>query len=187
MPNFHIDQRLKNQRDIVRTYQFDLIFPQIDKVCTSFKDPQDLLVRCKSAVIPSRGNEIIETNLYGMKQFFPSKPTFGHVLNVTIEEWSDQKSLKAIDEWQNLIFQTDPNGPNAGASQVSQKRQGTGKSFALDGFITQYDYNGIQLGQRIQFVNAFPTQRDDVQLSYNSSEAIMYNVSFQFDYWKFVA
>jgi hypothetical protein len=187
MPNFHIDQRLIAQKDIIRNYSFELLFPNIDKVCPSIKNPDDLLVRCKSAIFPSRGNEIIESWFMGLKQIFPSKPRFGNVLSTVIEESSDQKIMIALNEWNNWLFQVDPNGANAGASQANVKRLSQGsKAYAIDAFLTTYSYDGVALAKKIKFFNCFPTNVGDVPLEYAGNDSVKFSTDFSFDFWTFI-
>ena len=68
--NFHIESRLRNEKDIVRTFDWEILIPDIGSVTTSIKDMEDLVVRARSVNLPSRGNETIESYFQGMKQKF---------------------------------------------------------------------------------------------------------------------
>jgi hypothetical protein len=180
--SFFLDSRLKAQGDIQRSYLFELLFPDISKVCTSIKDPEALLVRTRTATIPSRGNETIESFFFGQKQLFPGRPVFGNTMNITVEEASDQRILKCFHEWNSKICDMNPDSANAGVAAVAVKRGG----YSIDAFLRTYSYDGTELGKKIQFVNCWIGQIDDTQLDYSTSDSIKYNISLNFDYWKLV-
>jgi hypothetical protein len=139
---------------------------------------EDLIIRCRTASIPGRGFDSIESNFMGMKQFFPSKPTFSNTLAVTIEETEDQKVGKALYAWRQKIFDVDPASPKAGVSSGLVKRD-----LAKDIFLLMYRYNGSSFEKKIKFVNAWIQNVDDVGLDYAGNDAVKYSVTFQYDFW----
>jgi hypothetical protein len=177
MPQFTIEGRMKQLPDIQRNFLFEVVVPGITDVTTAINQ-EDLIIRVRSAVIPQRGNEPIESNFMGMKQFFPGKPTFSNSLNIVCEETEDQKITKALYDWQQKIFDINPSSPTAGSSQVPVKRRA-----CKDIFLLMYKYNGTELEKKVRFVNAFPETVDDVSLGFAENAAVQYSVTFRFDYW----
>lgn len=186
MPDFHIDNRLNNLPDVQKTFLWELKIPNIGGIIKSIKDPEELTIRCRSVQIPSRGNETIESNFMGMKQKYASKPTFSQSLPVMFEEYEDQKISKALYEWNNKIFDTNPNSVAAGGSQAIMKRNIAGTGYATDLYLYMYTYNKTKLEKAYRFYNAFPTEVADVSLDYAGGDSVKFNVTFSFDYWDLV-
>lgn len=179
MSNFHIESRLKNAKDIIRTYNYEVIIPHIDSVTDSIKDTEDLIVRVRSVNIPSRGNEKIESYFMGMKQMFPGRPTFTNTIAIQFEDFEDQKVSLAMYEWSNRIFDVRASSPDGGHSQVNKKRD-----IAKDIIIKQYDYNGESLKFQYHLFNCFIENVDEILLDYNSNDSVKVPVSFSFDYFE---
>jgi hypothetical protein len=176
MANFSIDGRLKNAPDVQRTFLFELVIP------ANFggKDyDKDLIYRVKTAVIPSRAVEVIESNYMGMKQYFPGRSLFNHNLSVNIEEHEDQGATKFLYDWQQQIFDVNPTSPTAGQSKSTDKKS---NQYAKDISLYMYKYNGEKLGKKIMFYNSFVESVADYPLSY-TSDSVKYDVTFRFDYW----
>jgi len=179
-PNFTIEGRAKTLPDIQRNWMWELLIPSISEVTNGImSDVEDLVIRCRTASIPARGNDPIESNFIGMKQFFPGKPTFGHTLAVTVEETEDQIVHKALTEWQNLIFNVDPGSPVGGQSQRPIKR-----AVAKDVYLLMYKYNGSEMDRKIRFYNCFIADVGEVSMEYAGGAAVQYPVTFQFDFWE---
>lgn len=187
--SFHIDDMLRLMPDVQRTFKWVLDIPEIDSVCDSIKDPKEITIRVRSAVIPGRGVELIETNFMGMKQFFAGRPTFPNTLSLTIEETEDQIISKAFYEWNNRIFSTDSKDLlNGGGSKAQFKRWGVngGIGYSTDIFLKLQKYNSEEQVKKFKFVNAFPSDVGDVSVDYGSSDSVKFNVTLSYDYWELV-
>jgi hypothetical protein len=182
--SFHIDPRLGKQKDVIRTYNFDLTILEATRIDPSLGDIDNLVVRIKSCVIPSRGNEIIESYFMGMKQLFPGKPVFGHTLNCMIEEGSDQKMLTFLNTWNNKIFNTVVADSNAGASVLGTKRGTNG--YASDMILQMYNYDGTPLTKAIKFFNSWPSNVADASLDFTSNDSVKYSVDFSYDRYELI-
>lgn len=179
MANFTMESRSKNLPDIQRDWMWELSIPNLNDMTDEImKDDEDLTVRVRSAVIPSRGNDPIESNFIGMKQFFPGKPTFGHTLAVSIEETEDQIVHRALTAWQDRLFNVNPNDATAGVSSALLKRQLTKTIYLLP-----YKYNQDKMLKKIRFHNAFIQNVDDVTMDYTGNASVKYTTTFQFDFW----
>lgn len=178
---FHIEDRLKNAPDIVRSYNWEVIIPDIGSVSESVKDIDDLVVRARITELPSRGVEKIESNFVGMKQFFPGKPTFSNQIPITFEEFEDQLVSKAMYEWANKIFDVRSNSPTGGVAQVDKKRE-----IAKDIIINQFDYNGENLQRSYKLFNCFIENIEAISLDYTSNESIKIPVVFSYDFWELI-
>lgn len=182
MPNFTIEGRMKTMKDVQRTWMWELIIPAADLGLGVGVSNEDLIIRCRSAVIPGRGNDPITSNFVGMQQFFFGKPTFGgNTFAVTLEETQDQKVTNFLYAWQQKIFDIELNSNTAGQSQVPNKRDA-----AKDIFLDCYAYDGGNLEKKFKFVNAWPTTVDPVTMDYTGNDSVKFSVTFQFDFWSLV-
>lgn len=186
--NFTVEGRLATIDDLQRNFMFELIIPALAGIIGTNNQnivTQDIVesvtIRAKTASIPARGNEEIESVFMGMKQFFPGRPVFTNKLSVSLDETEDQFVLQMLTTWRNKIFDTRNDSATAGYSQAANKR-------ALSTNITlrQYRYNGEKLKQDIVFVNAWPQDVGDVELSMAGNEKVTFGVSFTYDFWKLV-
>ena len=173
--NFSIDGRMKDLPDIQKNYMFEVWIP--GDGFTNFSQ-EGLIIRAKTATIPGRDFEQIDAFFMGTKQVFAGKPTFSNTLQIAFDEFEDQMVTKAINEWQQKIFDVDPKSGTAGASQVLRKR-----NYTKEIVVRMYRANGEALGKQIKFYNAWPKTLDDAALDMSSSEKIQRSVTFAYDYW----
>jgi hypothetical protein len=177
--NFTAANRLSVLPDLSRDWLFNLLIPRISEMTNGLIDQEGLVVRAKTASIPSRGNnDDLEQHFLGTYVKYPGKPTFSNKLSVTLDETEDQIVLQAMQAWQQRIFDIDPNSPTAGYSQAANK---AGLSVPIT--LKQYKFNGTQMGKDIVFYNAWPNMRDDVNLDMNANGKVSPVVSFTWDYW----
>lgn len=177
--NHHIESRLKNEKDIIRSFDWEVLIPDIGTVTNSIKDMEDLVVRARTVNLPSRGNETIESYFQGMKQKFPGRPTFSDTISITFEEFTDQKISLALYEWANKIFDIRSNSPTGGGSQVAKKRD-----IAKEIIIKQYSYDKQELKYEYHLFNCFIQNIDEVSLDYSSNDSVKIPVVFAFDYFE---
>jgi hypothetical protein len=179
MSRFLLESRAKKLPDIQRNWAYEVVVPAIADVTGGIMgDVEDLIIRVRSAVIPARGNDPIESHFFGMSQLFPSKPVFEKSFDVVIEETEDQMVLKALQYWQNQIYNVNIKDANNGSSQRPLKRD-----LAKDIYLLMYKYNQDQMERKIRFYNAFPRNVGDVPLSYDGNESVKFSVTFAFDFW----
>ena len=178
--NLHIDTRLKKLGDPQRSFMWELLIPQVNKVSSVIKDPMDLSIRVRSVSLPGRGNETITSNYMGMKQLFAGKATYGNTITLSIEEFQDFKGWRTFYDWSQLIFDTNPNHPRGGASNAIQK-SGTG-GYAVPVYLQMKKFSGDDHNFRFKIVNAFPSQLEDISLDYTNSDSIKFNVTLTYDF-----
>lgn len=179
--NFTIEGRMKSLQDIQRNWMWNLIIPGIKIVAPQSAKlaEEDLIIRCRSFAIPPRSTSVTESDFMGTKQFFPGKPVPGGTIAATFEETEDQRMTQILYEWQQFIFNINPANPiSAGKSKVPLKRLST-----RDIFLAMFGYDGRPLQKSIRFVNAFPQAVSEVALDYTGGSAVVYSVTFQYDFW----
>ena len=189
MGDFTIEGRMKNFQDVQRNWMWQLKFvPPSFLTAKGGSDggtATDITLRCRSVSIPSRGNSSIESNWMGMKQFFQGKPEFGNTLSVNLEETEDQFLTRVFYQWHQQIFDIESGGGKSlqvSAGNASRKRELSTKLI-----LAMYRYDGILMGNQVVFYNAWPQNVGDVSMSYDSNDAVKYDVTFQFDYWKLMS
>jgi len=179
--NFTIEGRMKSMADVQRNWMWQLVIPGIISVAptTALLDMEDLIVRCRSMSIPQRSNAVTQSDFMGMKQFFPGKPDVGGTVAATFEETEDMAVRRIFWEWEQNIFNVNPNSPiTAGKSRRLTKRQLT-----KDIFLIFYGYSGLPLVKSIRFHNAFVQNVADTPVDYGAGDSIKYTVTFQYDFW----
>jgi len=181
MPKFSIESRSKNIPDIFRSFKWELSIPEISIVAPSFVNEEGFTIRARSVSIPQRGVEVIESNFMGMKQIFPGRNNFANTVTVTLEETEDMLVTKGLYEWQQRIFNIDPDSDNNGGSEVERKRELT-----TDIFLKAYKYNNDQTDRMFRLFNAFPQDVAEVALDYTGNEAVQYSVTFYYDFHKLI-
>lgn len=179
MSNFTIEGRMKGIPDVQRNWMWQLFIPGIKTVApTAIRDTEDLIIRCRNINIPSRTNTPSTSEWMGMKQHFPGKPDIGGTVVATFEETEDLIIRKIFWEWEQNLYNVNPDSPNAGKSSSPLKRLLT-----KDMFLFFYGYNGVKLQKSIRFHNSFIQQVGDVSLDYSSNDSVKYSVTFQYDFW----
>lgn len=149
---------------------------------------EDFIIKCRSASIPNKNFETIETSFMGHKKILPSKPTFSNTLDVEYEEVERQSMKKFFDDWQFAIYNSDfysggdnrkPDTGNAGNATYNRS------SYTTDLQLAFYGYNGIGLDKNIIFYNAWPKEVKEAGVTYNGgAESIKYSVTFAYDFWE---
>jgi hypothetical protein len=182
MSNLTIEGRARKLPDIQRTWLWELVIPSITDVTGGvIQNVEDLIVRCRTAVIPARGTEGIQSSFMGMTQWFPSKPTFTQTFDVTIEETEDQIVHKALTAWSDILFNTDPTAANGGSSTRPLKRD-----MAKDIYLVMYTYDQREMKKKIRFYNAYPENVGDVTLDYTDNASVKFGCVFRYDFWRLV-
>jgi len=139
----------------------------------------ELVIRCRTAVLPQRGNEPIEAVFMGMKRYYPGKPVFSHTLAVTFEEFEDRKVSAALYAWQQDIFDIETNGASLVTGKGDIVRTATLQLYGYDG----EPINGGDKS-KIEFHNAWVQDVAEVALDYAASDSVKYAVTFQYDRWE---
>jgi len=188
--NFTIEgRRLANLPDLQKTWMWEWVVMDANKIDSVISDSEDLIIRCRTASIPSRGTEVMESNFMGMKQYFMGKPVIESNISTTFEETEDQKVMHFLYAWRQAMFNVNPveggdgiaNVGMPGASLFDKKR-----NLAKTCYLKMYKSEGTLLPYMIKFVNTWPENVDAVSLDYGSNEGVKYNVNWKFDFWQLV-
>jgi len=144
---------------------------------------EDLIIKCRSASIPSKVMSDISTSFYGQTRKLPGRAEFSNVLNILYEETERQTIKKFMDDWMNIISNSQFRNQAAfsGTSVVDKSQYMTSITLMM------YAYNGIQLDKSIVFYNCWPKEVQEVGVSYiDGGDLIKYNIGFSYDFWELV-
>ena len=181
MPNFAIENRIPQNKEIVRTWLFELAIPELTRI-VPIVTPETFTTRVKSANMPGSTIEPITSDFFGEQQFFAGKRIPTTDLTVSMEETEDMPVHNIFTIWMESIQTMDWGSSSAGVAQFSGKRGG----YATNMILTVYSSDGNNVLRQIEYLNAFPTSVGDVSLSYESADKVMYDTSFKFDRWRVI-
>ncbi len=180
MSDFRIWERAKALDDIQRTYNFELDIDIPDIVFSGkIIDKESLLIRTRSAVLPGRTVEAIESYFGPTKQLFPGRINFTNTFSVQFEETEDQAIAKTLYSWQEYIM-------SIGSASALGSSKATKKSQIVANYMKLYMYkygNNTKTAKMVVFKNAWLSGFDDVSLEYSSNDSVKYNATFTFDSW----
>ena len=130
----------------------------------------DIRFYAKTINIPQESVDNFYLNYMGNKVFFSGKDSSSHTLNMTF--WDDENLTvyKYFKKWLHLIKE-----PGAG-------RATTKKKHVSDIVIKLKDHLDILTNYEIKLINCAPNEIGDVNLSYDSGDAIEISVVLYFDF-----
>ena len=132
----------------------------------------DISFYAKTVSIPQDVVDTLYLNYMGNKIFFPGKDNSTHTLNLTF--WDDENLTvyKYFRKWMHLV-----------------KEPGTGRSIAKKGFVSDIkiklkDHTDFLTNLELKMVNCFPTELNDITLTYDSGDAIEIPIVLYFDFFE---
>ena len=173
-----------NYPDVQRDWTWVAEFPSIPAKNMTGPNAGDLseglLIRCKSIAIPQGNIGTLESNFYGVKQFFASKPDIGHQVSCVFEETEDLFVSKFFYNWRQMIYNINTGGSEFD-SKIGNGTAGSGYGATIKLWLTQYNKtpNGL-----VEFERAYPTSISEVALSYDNDSKVSITVGFTFDRWQ---
>jgi hypothetical protein len=173
---FHTKNALANLPDPQKGWAWELYIPNIAEL-----KMDEMLVRCRTAAIPGRTFEVMESIFMGTKQFFPGKETTERTLTVQMEEFEDQRTYKQLQSWADTIFDYNPDSATAGRRKAPKK-----SGYSVNVSLQLYKANGEKMDKKIVFYNAWPNSISAPALDYNATDSVKFDVVFQYDYYKIV-
>lgn len=182
MADFSIGTVGKQLGDIQRAYTWELRL-SLPTLIAQVATEEQLIIRCRSVVIPGRSQDVITSNFMGMEQFFPGRVHFTNPFNITFEEFEDRLVSKTLYQWQQATFDT-VEGVAGGTG--NRKSQIVSPSCRLQ----LLDYTGLEIPKAdngcIQINNAWPESVAEVPMSYADNNAIQYTLALRYDTWEYV-
>ena len=184
MPGMYIEGRgIRNLADVQRNYQYEVTFMNAGGLIPGWTE-DDVTIRARSFSLPSRGNEVIESNFGAMKQYFSGKPTFSPTTDITFEETESQGVGRFLHTWQQKIFNL-----YDGHGNFSRKRGNAGGTILQDGIcdlikITAYRVDNTPEDNKYFFMNAWLQNVAEVNIDFSqASDSVKFVATFQYDFW----
>lgn len=179
MADFSIGSVSKQVGDIQRAYTWQLLLSA--PIGVQGFTQEDLLIRCRSVVIPGRSQDVITSNFMGMEQFFPGRMHFTNPFNIMFEEFADRKIAKFLYKWQQLVFNA-----SVGGGTGTEKPSAVAQTCQLQ--LLKYDGTKVANADMglIQINNAWPESVAEVPMVYADNNAVQYTLALRYDTWEYI-
>lgn len=185
--NYHIASVMGSLSDLQKQNLWVVNFGDLNDV----PDLKKLTIRAQTAKIPGRTIPTLNTKFMGMQANYAGTEDMSNkTLQITFDEHDDQNVYTILNKWINLMFNSVENTDNGGHGSAASKlgtRNGNSMKYATDIKLGMTDLASDPLDKAIVFHNAFITSLDDGALSYNGSEKVSYNATFQYDWFEIVS
>lgn len=96
--------KIQNNPDLAKNYLFLVNFKFDNKSLEDLLDAEELLLRAKTASLPSKSIGELTTEFMGSKLVYPGKATVDGDLSITFDEFQDMKISRILHKWSNLVF-----------------------------------------------------------------------------------
>jgi hypothetical protein len=157
-----------NLTNPARIYQWDFQIP----APVGGGDTDVWLLRAQSVHIPGKSFEDITIDYKATGGFVvPGRERYDHNFPVTIIESEDRKGFDGINGWMNAIR-------DAVSGQGSPDA-----TLKTDAVLTLTDEQE-NTWLAIKLIGMYPKSVDNVDLNYNSSGVVKFNVTFSYDRWE---
>lgn len=133
----------------------------------------DFPFKCRAAQIPAADVESIEVPYFGRMVRFAGNRTFAE-WSVTVLNDEDFAVRNTLEQWNAAI-----NG-----FQTNQRNVGVGNplDYKSDAQVIQYSKTGSVL-REYTFVGLYPQSVGSIDLSWDSNDIEVFDVTFAYDYW----
>lgn len=96
---------LINEKDIAKQFLFQIRFLyERGTVLANVLDIDDLMIKSRSASLPQKTFNELDTQYMGSKLLFPGKATVAGDFSVRFDEFQNLSVSRAMHAWQNLMF-----------------------------------------------------------------------------------
>ena len=95
--------KIKNEQDLTKSWLFLVNFKFDNKDLEDLLDADEMLLRAKTASIPSKSFGELTTEFMGSKLVYPGKATVDGDLSIQFDEFQDMKISKILHRWSNLM------------------------------------------------------------------------------------
>lgn len=121
---------LINMQDLAKQYLFQIRFLyERGSVLSSILDTDDLMIKAKTASLPQKSFNELDTQYMGSKLIYPGKATVSGDFSVRFDEFQDLSISIALHRWSNLMFNQ---GFKNDISMGTQTTGGAASNYAKD-------------------------------------------------------
>lgn len=132
-----------------------------------------LSLKCIDSVIPGFSNERFEVRIGAQGRAFRGQKRYTYQAQLTFLETVDLSTLDTLRNWAEFVVGT--NSGNSGG-YINQ--------YAVTATMQTYDTTGA-LADSAKFFRMFPVDIQDIPMTVNTTQAMMVQGLFSFDYVKF--
>lgn len=158
-------------RDAVKKYRWEVVITDPPPIVYPFLIP--LLLRARAVTLPGIQDRPFMTH-FGPYEFqHPGKRTYSHSLTIRFEEGHNFPSWPGLDLWSRTIFDESYGNTMPGKYTTHMWIRLLGQTA-----------EGIELTQAAHVYNAWLMSVGDVQLDYESPDALVFDATFSYDFWR---
>ena len=158
---------INEQTDAMDSEHFQMLFGSIP----GSSDTRPLSINCQTAVIPGITVEPIEVALHGHTVRFRGKQTFSGTFSIGFVENSAYEIQRRLRAWKESVV-----GTNTATSQ------GYKNQYAVTCELQVFDTTGV-VADQLKIFGVFPSEVPEVQLDGQSSQVMLIQPTFSFDYF----
>lgn len=173
----YLTTALASMPDIAVNYMFVVEFDVTGSKLPNKEEFANLTVKARSAIIPGRSTEPIESNFMGSKQLYPGKTTYTNEVPIRIEEFQDGGTHALLKGWQDAIY-----NPITGVRISNYK-----KDYSARLIVTVIGTDGKVIGEPIVFETAWLKNVGEPALDHDSSDKIVFDATLAFDRWHYAS
>lgn len=152
-----------------RNYMWHIVIRDTLEAADKHKsDSEDLQFYATSCTIPSSTSEPIEKRYAGIKYYKSGWDSSEKILRVTFWDDKNLKVYRYMNYWYNLT-----NDPRTNVA-VSEKKSKKDMQVVLK------DTTDLFVSETIHFLGCSPTEVGDISLTYEESNVVTFDMSFQF-------
>lgn len=166
MAHITLDE-INEQTDPMDSEHFRLLFGNIP----GSGDSRPMTILCQTAAIPGVTIEPVEIGLHGHTLRFRGKQTFSGTFSVGFVEVSSYEIMSRLRKWKEFCV-----GTNSATSE------GFKPAYSVTAELEVMDVTGA-VADRVKIFGVWPTEVPEVQLDGQSSQAMLVQPTFAFDYF----
>jgi hypothetical protein len=180
--------KIQNNQDLAKNYLFLVNFKFDNKTLEDLLDAEEMLLRAKTATLPSKSISELSTEFMGSKLVYPGKATVDGDLSITFDEFQDMKISRILHKWSNLVFNHaigqdfDAQGITGGAYSNYLK------DYTATVIVDLYDSTLTQkLPISYKFRFCWPKEIAAAELNMEGSDKIQRSVTFKYSTYEVIS
>lgn len=180
--------KIQNNQDLAKNYLFLVNFKFDNKSLEDLLDAEEMLLRAKTASLPTKTIGELTTEFMGSKLVYPGKATVDGDLSITFDEFQDMKISRILHKWSNLVFNHaigqdfDAQGITGGAYSNYLK------DYSATIIVDLYDSTMTQkLPISYKFRFCWPKEIAAAELNMEGSDKIQRSVTFKYSTYEVIS
>lgn len=180
--------QIKNNQDLAKSWLFQVFFETDNPSLAKLLDKDNLVLRAKSASIPSKTFGELTTEYLGTKLFYPGKATVDGDLTIKFDEFQDLSVSTTFHKWQQLLMNTGIENDIAAPGIVGGASSNYLKDYTATIRVVLWDSaKTAQLPVEWRFYFCYPKEVQNTELAMDSDAKIERTVVFKYSTFECVA